>query len=64
LVYPLALPNVTRRKPIIPLASIQLIKNVMEQNVIGFPNSIYLHVGPYTPYFGFGYEGIGSAPTI
>jgi hypothetical protein len=36
----------------------------MEQNAIGFPNSMYLHVRPYTPCFGFGYEGIGSAPTM
>ncbi len=32
----------------------------MEQNSVGFPNSIYSHVGPYTPYFGFSYEGVGS----
>ncbi len=36
----------------------------MEQNPIGFPNSMYLHVGPYTPYLGFGYEGIGGVPTM
>jgi hypothetical protein len=55
LVYSLALPNVACRKPIIPFISVPLIGNVMEQNVIGFPNSMYLHVGPYTPYFGSGY---------
>jgi hypothetical protein len=36
----------------------------MEKNPIGFPNSMYLHVGPYTPYFGYGYGGIGSVPTM
>jgi hypothetical protein len=25
---------------------------------------MYPHVGPYTPYFGFGYEGIRRAPTM
>jgi hypothetical protein len=35
----------------------------MEQNLIGFPNSMYPHVGPYTPYFCYGYEGM-SAPTM
>jgi hypothetical protein len=38
--------------------------NVMEQNPISFPNSMYLHVGPCTPYFGFGYGGIRSAPIM
>jgi len=33
----------------------------MEQNPIGFPNSMCPHVGPCTPYFGFGYGGIRSA---
>jgi hypothetical protein len=55
LVYSLALPNVACKKEIIPFISVPLIGNVMEQNVIGFPNSMYLHVGPYTPYFGFSY---------
>jgi hypothetical protein len=36
----------------------------MEQNLVGFPNSMYPHVGPYTPYFGFGYKGIGGVPTM
>jgi hypothetical protein len=43
---------------------ISLIENVIEQNPIGFPNSMYPHVGPCTPYFGFGYGGIGSVPTM
>jgi hypothetical protein len=55
-VYSLTLPNVTCRKPIIPHVSIPLIKNVMEQNSVGFPNSMYFHVRPYMPNFGFGYE--------
>jgi hypothetical protein len=25
---------------------------------------MYPHVGPCTPYFGFGYGGIGSVPTM
>ncbi len=32
--------------------------------MVCFPNSMYPHVGPYTPYFGSSYEGIGSVPTI
>jgi hypothetical protein len=36
----------------------------MEKNLVYFPNSMYPHVGPYTPYFGFSYEGIRSVPTI
>ncbi len=64
LVYPLALPNVTCRKPIIPLFFVLFIGNVMEHNLVGFPNSMYIHVRPYTSYFGFGYRGIGSVPTM
>ncbi len=58
-VYPLTLPNVACRESIIPHVSTPLTKNVMQQNPIGFPNSMYPHVGPHTPYFGFGYKGIG-----
>jgi hypothetical protein len=36
----------------------------MEQNLVGFPNSMYLHVGPYTPYVGFGYGGIRGVLTM
>jgi hypothetical protein len=50
------------REPII--SHVSIIKYVMEQNLIGFPNSMYLHVGPHTLYFGFGYGGIGSVPTM
>jgi hypothetical protein len=25
---------------------------------------MFLHVGPYRPYFGFGYSGMGSVPTM
>jgi hypothetical protein len=64
LIYPLALPNVACRKPIIPHVFIPFIGNVMEQNLVGFPNSMYPHVGPYTPYFGFGYKGIRGVPTM
>jgi len=54
LVYFLALPNEACRKPIIPPIFIPFTRNVMEQNLVGFFNSMYIHVGPYTPYFGFG----------
>jgi hypothetical protein len=36
----------------------------MEQNTIGFPNSMYPHVVPYTSYFHSSYGGIGSVPTM
>jgi hypothetical protein len=57
-IYFLALPNVPCKDLVIPLVSILLTKNVMEQN------SMYPHVRPYTPYFGFGYGGIGGVPTM
>jgi hypothetical protein len=38
-----------------PLIFVPLIGNVMEQNFVGFPSSMFPHVGPYTPYFGSGY---------
>jgi hypothetical protein len=60
LVYPLALPNVACRQSIIPPIFVPLTKNVMEQNPLGFPNSMYPHVGTYTPYFDYGYRGIGN----
>jgi hypothetical protein len=56
LVYFSTPPNVTCRKRFIPHVSIPLIENAMEQNLVGFPHSMYLHVGPYTPNFGFGYR--------
>jgi hypothetical protein len=48
----------------IPHVYIPFTRNVMEQYPVGFPNPIYFHVGPYTPYFGFSYEGIRSVPTM
>jgi hypothetical protein len=36
----------------------------MEQNLVGFPNSMYPHVGTYIPYFGYGYGDMGSVPTM
>jgi hypothetical protein len=36
----------------------------MEQNPIGFPNSMYPHDGPYTPYFYYGYGAIRSVPIM
>ncbi len=41
-IYSSALPNVICRKLVIPFVSIPFIGNVMEQNLIGFPNSISL----------------------
>jgi hypothetical protein len=64
LVYPSTLPNQASKKPLIPPIFVPLIGNIMEQNPIGFPNSMYLCVGPYTPYFGFGYGNIRSVPTM
>jgi hypothetical protein len=32
----------------------------MEKNLVGFPNSMFLHVGPYISYFCSSYGGIGS----
>ncbi len=52
LIYSLTLPNINCREPFIPPFFVPLIINVMEQNLIDFPNSMYPHVGPYTPYFG------------
>jgi hypothetical protein len=43
---------------------ILIIENVMEQNLVGFPNSMYLRVKPYTPYFGSSYRGIRGVPTM
>jgi hypothetical protein len=63
-IYPLALPNVTCRELVIPLVSIPLTKNVMEKNLVGSPNSMYFHVGPYTPYFYSGNGGIKNVPTM
>jgi len=63
-VYLSKLPNVAYREPFIPLVSVPLTKNVMEQNPTGLPNSMYFHVGLYTPYFGFGYEDIRTVATM
>ncbi len=32
--------------------------------MVGFPNSMYPHVGTCIPYFGFGYGDIENAPTM
>ncbi len=45
-IYPLALPNVACREPTTPSNSIFLTKNVMEQNLVGFPNSMYIMLNP------------------
>ncbi len=57
---PIALPNVFHKEPMFPLVSVPLTKNVMENNLVGFPNSMFFHVGPCTPYFGPSYRGKGS----
>jgi hypothetical protein len=36
----------------------------MDQNPVGFPNSMYPHFGPYTPYFGPCYGGVRVVPTM
>jgi hypothetical protein len=47
-----------------PLVYVPLTKNVMEKNLVGFPNSMFFHVGPCTPYFGPHYGGKESAPVM
>jgi hypothetical protein len=42
LIYSLALPSVICRDLVIPLVSVPFIGNVMEQNLVGFPNSMSL----------------------
>ncbi len=55
-----ALPNVFHKELVFPLVFVPLTKNVMEKNLVGFPNSMFFHVGPCTPYFGPNYGGKGS----
>jgi hypothetical protein len=57
--YTSTLPSVDCREPILPPISIPFIGNVIEQNLVGFPNSMYRHVG-CRPYFGSSYRGIGN----
>ncbi len=66
LVYSSTLPNVACKELIIPPRQpvVLIIENVMEQNPVGFPNSMYFHVKPYTPYFGFNYRGVKGVPTM
>jgi hypothetical protein len=59
-IYPSTLSNVVCKKLVIALIYVPFIENIMEQNLVGFPNSMYPCVGPYTPYFGFGYRAIKS----
>jgi hypothetical protein len=58
LIYPSTLPNVACRKPVISSIFVPLTRNVVEQNLM------YPHVGPYIPYFGSSYQGIGSVPIM
>jgi hypothetical protein len=64
LVYPLVILNVFHKETIIPHVFISLIKNVMERNQVGFPNSMYPHDETYVPYFGYGYDDIENVPTM
>jgi len=64
LMYISTLLNVACRKPILPHVSIPFIGNVIEKNLVGFPNSMYHHVRPYTPNFGYAYKGIGNVLTM
>jgi len=64
LVYPSKLPNVVCKELVIIPIFVPLIENVMEKNPVGFPNSMYPHGGPYTPYFGYGYGGIRNVPIM
>jgi hypothetical protein len=64
LVYFLALPNVPCREPIIPLVFVTLTGNVIKQNLVGFLNLMYPHVGPYTPYFGSSCKGVECDPIM
>jgi hypothetical protein len=61
LVYPSTLVDVSHKELVIPLVSLFFINNIMEQNLVGFPNLVFLHVGPYISYFCSSYGGIGSA---
>ncbi len=60
LIYPTTLLHVFCKEPMFPLVYVPLTQNVMEKNLVGFPNSMFFHVGPYTPYFGPHYGGKGS----
>ncbi len=51
-VYPTTLPNVFCKGPMFPLVSIPHIENVMEKILVSFPNPMFFHLGPCTPYFG------------
>jgi hypothetical protein len=64
LVCPSAPLKSPHKKSFIPHVSVLITGNVIEQNPIGFPNSMFPHVGPYKPYFGYGYSGMGSVPTM
>jgi hypothetical protein len=64
IVCPFAILKSPHKKSFIPHVYVLITENVIEQNLIGFPNSIFLHVGPYRPYFGSGYSDMGSVPTM
>jgi hypothetical protein len=64
LVCPSALLKSPHKKSFILHVSVLITGNVIEQNPIGFPNSMFPHVGPNRPYFGYGYIGMGSVPTM
>jgi hypothetical protein len=60
LVYSSTLAYVSPKELVIPFIYVPFIKNVLEQNVVSFPNSMFFYVGPYTPYFEYGYNKMGS----
>ncbi len=64
MVCPFALLKSPHKKSFIPPISVFITGNVIKQNPIGFPNLMFLHVGPYKPYFRSGYSGMGSVPTM
>jgi len=67
LVCPFALLKSPHKESFIPLVFVPIIGNVIEQNLIGFPNSMFFHVEPYRPYrpyFGYGYSGLGIVPAM
>jgi hypothetical protein len=64
LVYPFALPKSPHKDSFIQPIFIPITRSIIEQIPIGFPNSMFPFVGPYTPYFGFGHDGMGNVPTM
>jgi hypothetical protein len=64
LVYPFALPKSPHKNSFIQPILIPITENMIESIPVGFPNSVFPHVGPYIPYFGFGHDGMGNVPIM